>query len=99
MQKDYWKLNLENNIIQFYPFSSSLFQKKMKGDLYILLTFLITKNQVLSKSQDCWLSLGEPGTGGSTKPSMVGAVKKWQKADPEKSQETWRKLSEANSEL
>ncbi len=30
---------------------------------------------------------------------MVGAVKKWQKLEPEKSKETWRKLSEANSEL
>ncbi|XVF13699.1 hypothetical protein REPUB_Repub08aG0230300 [Reevesia pubescens] len=45
------------------------------------------------------LLLGEPGTGGSSTPSMVGAVKKWQKADPEKSQETWRKLAEANSAL
>ncbi|MBA0744229.1 hypothetical protein Gogos_006864 [Gossypium gossypioides] len=45
------------------------------------------------------LLLGEPGTGGSSTPSMVGAVKKWQKADPEKSQETWRKLADANSEL
>ncbi|PPD81572.1 hypothetical protein GOBAR_DD21512 [Gossypium barbadense] len=45
------------------------------------------------------LLLGEPGTGGSSTPSMVGAVKKWQKADPENSQETWRKLVDANSEL
>jgi len=30
---------------------------------------------------------------------MVGAVKKWQKSDPEKSKETWDKLSEANSAL
>ncbi|XP_022736386.1 phosphomevalonate kinase, peroxisomal-like isoform X1 [Durio zibethinus] len=45
------------------------------------------------------LLLGEPGTGGSSTPSMVGAVKKWLKDDPEKSQETWRKLAEANSEL
>nr|KJB51571.1 hypothetical protein B456_008G223300 [Gossypium raimondii] len=45
------------------------------------------------------LLLGEPGTGGSSTPSMVGAVKKWQKADPENSQETWRKLADANSEL
>ena len=43
--------------------------------------------------------LGEPGTGGSSTPSMVGAVKKWQKADPQKSLDTWRRLSEANSEL
>ena len=43
--------------------------------------------------------LGEPGTGGSSTPSMVGAVKKWQKSDPQKSLETWRKLSEANSSL
>ncbi|KAL3497915.1 hypothetical protein ACH5RR_040647 [Cinchona calisaya] len=45
------------------------------------------------------LLLGEPGTGGSSTPSMVGAVKKWQKSDPQKSLETWRKLSEANSAL
>ena len=43
--------------------------------------------------------LGEPGAGGSSTPSMVGAVKKWQKSDPEKSLETWRKLSEANLAL
>ncbi|KAL2525275.1 GHMP kinase family protein [Abeliophyllum distichum] len=45
------------------------------------------------------LLLGEPGTGGSSTPSMVGAVKKWQKSDPEKSLETWKELSEANSKL
>lgn len=45
------------------------------------------------------LLLGEPGAGGSSTPSMVGAVKKWQKSDPEKSKETWTKLSEANSAL
>ncbi|KAK9275077.1 hypothetical protein L1049_022336 [Liquidambar formosana] len=45
------------------------------------------------------LLLGEPGTGGSSTPSMVGAVKKWQKSDPQKSLETWRKLSEANAAL
>lgn len=30
---------------------------------------------------------------------MVGAVKKWQKSDPQNSLETWKKLSEANSTL
>lgn len=30
---------------------------------------------------------------------MVGAVKKWQKFDPQNSVETWKKLSEANSAL
>ncbi|XP_072058093.1 phosphomevalonate kinase, peroxisomal-like [Arachis hypogaea] len=45
------------------------------------------------------LLLREPGTGGSSTPSMVGAVKKWQKSDPQKSLDTWRKLSEANSQL
>lgn len=45
------------------------------------------------------LLLGEPGTGGSSTPSMVGAVKKWQKSDPQMSQETWRKLAESNSAL
>ena len=43
--------------------------------------------------------LGEPGSGGSSTPSMVGAVKKWQKSDPQKSKDTWNKLSEANSAL
>ncbi|XP_030511456.2 phosphomevalonate kinase, peroxisomal [Rhodamnia argentea] len=45
------------------------------------------------------LLLGEPGTGGSSTPSMVGAVKKWQKSDPQNAQETWTKLSELNSTL
>ncbi|PWA41879.1 phosphomevalonate kinase [Artemisia annua] len=45
------------------------------------------------------LILGEPGSGGSSTPSMVGAVKKWQKSDPQKSKDTWNKLSEANSAL
>ncbi|KAF7809455.1 phosphomevalonate kinase, peroxisomal [Senna tora] len=45
------------------------------------------------------LLLGEPGIGGSSTPSMVGAVKKWQKSDPHKSQDIWRRLSEANSAL
>lgn len=30
---------------------------------------------------------------------MVGAVKKWQKSDPQNSLETWKKLSEGNSAL
>uniref|UniRef100_A0A5B6ZHL2 phosphomevalonate kinase n=1 Tax=Davidia involucrata TaxID=16924 RepID=A0A5B6ZHL2_DAVIN len=45
------------------------------------------------------LLLGEPGSGGSSTPSMVGAVKKWQKSDLQKSLDTWRKLSAANSAL
>uniref|UniRef100_A0A5B6ZFX2 phosphomevalonate kinase n=1 Tax=Davidia involucrata TaxID=16924 RepID=A0A5B6ZFX2_DAVIN len=45
------------------------------------------------------LVLGEPGSGGSSTPSMVGAVKKWQKSDPQKSLDLWRKLSESNSAL
>ncbi|XP_043692329.1 phosphomevalonate kinase, peroxisomal-like isoform X2 [Telopea speciosissima] len=45
------------------------------------------------------LLLGEPGTGGSSTPSMVGAVKKWQISEPQKSQDTWRRLAEGNSEL
>lgn len=45
------------------------------------------------------LLLGEPGTGGSSTPSMVGAVKQWQKSDPQKSLETWKKLAYANSVL
>ncbi|XP_024997030.1 phosphomevalonate kinase, peroxisomal [Cynara cardunculus var. scolymus] len=45
------------------------------------------------------LLLGEPGTGGSSTPSMVGAVKKWQKSDPQKSLDMWKKLSEANTTL
>lgn len=45
------------------------------------------------------LLLGEPGAGGSSTPSMVGAVKKWQKADPQNSLQTWRNLLEGNSSL
>ncbi|XAR70692.1 Phosphomevalonate kinase [Bertholletia excelsa] len=45
------------------------------------------------------LLLGEPGSGGSSTVSMVGAVKKWQKSEPEKAQESWRKLSNANLAL
>ncbi|KAK4435507.1 Phosphomevalonate kinase, peroxisomal [Sesamum alatum] len=45
------------------------------------------------------LLLGEPGTGGSSTPTMVGAVKKWQNADPQNALETWKKLSESNSAL
>ncbi|XP_008788523.2 phosphomevalonate kinase, peroxisomal [Phoenix dactylifera] len=45
------------------------------------------------------LLLGEPGTGGSSTPSMVGSVKQWQKSDPQKSLETWKKLAYANSVL
>ncbi|OVA02842.1 GHMP kinase N-terminal domain [Macleaya cordata] len=45
------------------------------------------------------LLLGEPGTGGSSTPSMVGSVKKWQVSEPQKSRETWRSLGEANSTL
>ncbi|AQL08004.1 phosphomevalonate kinase isoform X2 [Zea mays] len=45
------------------------------------------------------LLLGEPGTGGSSTPSMVGSVKRWLKSDPEKSRDTWSKLAIANSTL
>nr|GEV67816.1 C1-like protein [Tanacetum cinerariifolium] len=45
------------------------------------------------------LLLAEPGTGGSSTPSMVGAVKNWQKSDPQKSLDTWRQLSVANTTL
>ncbi|XP_018686106.2 phosphomevalonate kinase, peroxisomal isoform X2 [Musa acuminata AAA Group] len=50
---------------------------------------------VLSSAQ----LLGEPGTGGSSTPSMVGSVKQWQKSDPQKSQETWKRIASANSML
>lgn len=45
------------------------------------------------------LLLGEPGTGGSSTPSMVGSVKKWQAFEPQRSVELWGMLSEANSAL
>lgn len=45
------------------------------------------------------LLLGEPGSGGSSTPSMVGAVKRWQKSEPEKSHYIWTKLLETNSLL
>ncbi|KAL5217536.1 hypothetical protein ABZP36_018220 [Zizania latifolia] len=43
--------------------------------------------------------LGEPGTGGSSTPSMVGSVKQCQKSDPHKSKDTLSKLGMANSML
>ncbi|PSR89267.1 Phosphomevalonate kinase, partial [Actinidia chinensis var. chinensis] len=45
------------------------------------------------------LLLGEPGAGGSSTVSMVGSVKKWQKSEPQKALETWKKLSKSNSAL
>ncbi|KAJ3678722.1 hypothetical protein LUZ60_002525 [Juncus effusus] len=45
------------------------------------------------------LILGEPGTGGSSTPSMVGSVKNWQKSDPINSQIIWQKLADSNSLL
>ncbi|XP_078148227.1 GHMP kinase family protein isoform X1 [Carex rostrata] len=45
------------------------------------------------------LLLGEPGTGGSSTPSMVGSVRKWQNSDPTTSQEIWQKLADSNSLL
>ncbi|KAL0913758.1 hypothetical protein M5K25_017242 [Dendrobium thyrsiflorum] len=45
------------------------------------------------------LLLGEPGSGGSSTPSMVGSVKQWQKSDPKNSLETWTRLADANAKL
>ncbi|KAF3790722.1 Phosphomevalonate kinase [Nymphaea thermarum] len=45
------------------------------------------------------LILGEPGTGGSSTPSMVGAVNKWKRSNPQSSLELWKRLAEANSRL
>lgn len=45
------------------------------------------------------LLLGEPGSGGSSTPSMVGSVKQWQKVDPEKFLETWTSLASANAKF
>ncbi|EPS74060.1 5-phosphomevalonate kinase, partial [Genlisea aurea] len=45
------------------------------------------------------LLLGEPGSGGSSTPSMVGAVKKWRNVDPHNSTETWNKIAELNTSL
>lgn len=43
--------------------------------------------------------LGEPGSGGSSTPSMVGSVKQWQRSDPQESMETCKRLGEANRQL
>lgn len=45
------------------------------------------------------LLLGEPGTGGSSTPSMVASVKQWQKADPQISLKICRRLADANLKL
>ncbi|KQK22532.1 phosphomevalonate kinase, peroxisomal [Brachypodium distachyon] len=65
---------------------------------------LVTRRWDHEKTQFCLpplmcLLLGEPGTGGSSTPSMVGSVKQWQKSDPQKSKDTWSKLGTANSVL
>lgn len=46
-----------------------------------------------------WQLLGEPGSGGSSTPSMVGSVRQWQKSDPKSSLEIWTRLADANAKL
>jgi len=60
---------------------------------------IVSSSKLLELITEHLQLLGEPGCGGSSTPSMVGAVKKWQRSDPQDSLETWRRLSEGNSAL
>jgi phosphomevalonate kinase len=83
-----------------FLFSSFIFPKNVVLLSNLSLFLKRHRSTVYSYRLVCFPQLlGEPGTGGSSTPSMVGAVKKWQKSDPQKSLDTWRKLLEANSSL
>lgn len=43
--------------------------------------------------------IGEPGAGGSSTPSMVGAVQRWRKEKAAAAQPVWEALAEANSQV
>lgn len=43
--------------------------------------------------------IGEPGAGGSSTPSMVGAVQRWRKEKPAVAQAVWEELGRANSKV
>lgn len=64
-----------------------------------LLLSCIVNEKILVNTEYFWQLLGKPGSGGSSTPSMVGSVKQWQKTDPQRSLETWRKLADANAKL
>ncbi|XP_010261591.1 PREDICTED: phosphomevalonate kinase [Nelumbo nucifera] len=91
--------------VRFSPGVLSSAQEAVKGNpLKEVITDVIKGKWDHEKTHFCLpplmtLLLGEPGTGGSSTPSMVGAVKKWQASDPQKSSYTWRRLAEANSAL
>ncbi|KAL0329922.1 UNVERIFIED_CONTAM: Phosphomevalonate kinase, peroxisomal [Sesamum radiatum] len=91
--------------IRFSPAVLASAQNAVRGTLlenaiaYVLKTNWDHERTTFSLPPMMTLLLGEPGTGGSSTPSMVGAVKKWQKADPQNALETWKKLSESNSAL
>ncbi|THG18381.1 hypothetical protein TEA_015456 [Camellia sinensis var. sinensis] len=64
-------------------------------DKKVLVTRYVTRGYEICdvgyNSKGLVMRCGEPGTGGSSTISMVGAVKKWQKSEPQKALETWRK--------
>lgn len=45
------------------------------------------------------LIVGEPGFGGSHTPSMVGAIQRWRKADPQKAEAVWTELGQFNTDV
>ncbi|CAN1259729.1 Phosphomevalonate kinase, peroxisomal, partial [Linum perenne] len=91
--------------VRFSPFVLSSAQDAARGvPLQEVIVDIIKGNWDHERTKFCLpplmtLLLGEPGSGGSSTPSMVGAVKKWQKADPQKSDETWKRLSASNLAL
>ena len=43
--------------------------------------------------------VGEPGRGGTSTPSMVGAVQRWRKQNEGEAGSLWREVAEANREV
>ena len=43
--------------------------------------------------------VGEPGRGGTSTPSMVGAVQRWRKQNEGEASSLWREVAEANREV
>ncbi|CAN6486614.1 unnamed protein product [Victoria cruziana] len=91
--------------VRFSPEILSVAQENVKGTAlqevmaHILKSKWDHENAHFSLPPLMTLILGEPGTGGSSTPSMVGAVNKWKRSNQQSSLELWKRLAEANSRL
>eukprot|EP00899_Mesostigma_viride_P007810 jgi/Mesvir1/1702/Mv21161-RA.1 len=45
------------------------------------------------------LMVGEPGTGGTSTPSMVGGIQAWRRKEPAAASELWASLAQANADV